>query len=98
MVKYVGPKKIMNVPFPENNEFPLKSFSDLHEVIQFPRNTPIELSPERAEALLNQSPGNFKVWATIKPAVTIKKKVEQPHGQGDQGPVQEATESADDHV
>ena len=101
MVKYVGPKKIMNVPFPEDGTFPLESNSTIHEIVQFPRNQGIELTPERAEALLAQSPGVFKVWGPPITAKTVRvpnpvKKVENV--EGDQDTLQEDSEPADDHL
>ena len=99
MVKYVGPKKVMNVPFPEDGTFPLESLSNLHEIVQFPRGQGVELIPERAEVLLKQSPESFKVWGPPIKAVTVRgPKVEETHGTRDQNPVREDQEPADDHA
>ena len=67
MVVYVGPKKQMYVPFPIDNVLPLRSMSELDELVVFKKKEPVELSPERAEALLLRSPDVFKQWGTIKP-------------------------------
>lgn len=69
-VKYVGQKKVLHVPFGYNNQFPLKSMSELEETIDFPRNQMVELSPERAEILLKFSPAIFKMEGTIRPKAT----------------------------
>jgi hypothetical protein len=61
MVEYFGPKKVMTVPFPENNKLPLESKSELDVEIAFPRNQPVGLPPGRAKALLKQSPGVFRL-------------------------------------
>jgi hypothetical protein len=106
MVKYVGPKKVMHVPFPEDNKFPLQSMSDMHEMIEFPRGQMVELSPERAEALLAQSPGVFKLEAMIRPAqkpqaITVKvKPIEKglDHAEGVEDSALEAQEPADNDL
>ncbi len=99
MVKYVGPKKHIHVPFPEDGSFPLVSGACLHDVIRFPRNEGVELSPERAEALLEQSPGVFKVWGPPIKAVTVRKPIAEANDvKGNTSPVLEDSELSDHHT
>ena len=114
MVKYVGPKKRMHVPFPADNKLPLWSMSALDEIVVFERNQGVELPPARAEALLAQSPSVFKIWGpSIKPpkAITVRKTTEPQAPvlvelteeevidvEGTENTAHEAPESTDDHV
>ncbi len=82
MVKYVGPKKIMHVPFPADNVLPLSSLALMEDMVEFPRNQGVELSPARAEALLAQSPGVFKVWGPPIKAQTIRKPLPKAESNG----------------
>ncbi len=58
----------MNVPFPIDNKLPIKSWSELDEIVQFPRHQMIELSPERTKELMRVAPHTFKVEGDIKVA------------------------------
>src|SRR5690242_17785622 len=96
MVKYVGPKKRIHVPFPADNKLPLRSMAELDEVVTFERNQMVELEPKRAEALIKRSPDVFKIVDTIK-AKPVKKpetvtltEEEYASVAGDQDSVQEA--------
>ena len=98
LVVYVGPKKQMYVPFPLDNVLPLRSMSELDELVMFKKKEPVELSPERAEALLAQSPDVFKQWGTIKPkpskvaprSITTLTPKESEDGEGSESAVLEA--------
>jgi hypothetical protein len=94
MVKYTGPKKRMHVPFPADNKLPLWSMAALDEMVVFERGQGVELAPERAEALLKQSPGVFKVWGPpIKAAKVVTTKKQEPSDvQGDQDSTLEDSE------
>ena len=76
-VKYVGPKKVMHVPFGREKPYiPAVSMSEVEETIDFPKNQMIELRSEWAEALLKAAPQTFKHEGTIKPkAFTIKSDI-----------------------
>ena len=97
MVKYVGPKKNMHVPFPADNKLPLWSMSDLDEMVTFPRNQMVELTRERAEALLKQSPGVFKDCGPIRAAQKPKTK-ESVNVEGSENPALEDPEHTDDYT
>lgn len=66
MVEYVGPKKSITVPFPEDGSFPLKSMADPHVNITFPKKQPAELTPKQAEVLLKACPQTFKACGTVR--------------------------------
>src|SRR5690242_13381689 len=61
MIEYHGPKKVMTVPFPADNKLPLVSMSELDETVTFPKGQPVPLAPARAQALLKQAPGIFRL-------------------------------------
>lgn len=103
MVKYVGPKKRIHVPFPLDNKLPIRSMSELDEVVTFERNIMVELEPKRAEALIKQSPDVFKIVDTIKakpikkPEVVQLTEEEYQDVSGDTDSALEVTEPANDH-
>lgn len=74
MVTYTGPKRHMYVPFSEDNVFPVESTSMIVDTVRFERGQMVELAADRALALVQQSPGVFK----LNEDVTVPRKFAKP--------------------